>query len=53
MATVDAINHWFGRGGIHVGSALGAAARPDWAMRQERLTPQYTTQWSDVPVAHA
>ena len=53
MAAVDAINRRFGRSAIHVGSALGAGASPDWTMRQERLTPQYTTKWSDLPVAHA
>jgi len=53
MVAVDALNHRFGRGAVHVASAPGARSRPDWAMRQERLTPQYTTRWSDLPVAHA
>ncbi len=53
MAALDAINDRFGRGTIHVGSAGTGEARPDWSMRQERLSPQYTTKWSDLPVAWA
>lgn len=53
MAAVDAINDRFGRGAIHVGSAVGAGAPRDWSMRQERLTPQYTTKLSDLPIARA
>jgi len=53
MAAVDVLNNRFGRGAVHLASALGVGARPDWAMRQERLTPQYTTKWSDLPVARA
>lgn len=53
MAAMDAINDRFGRGAIHVGTAVGAGAPRDWSMRQDRLTPQYTTKWSDMPVARA
>lgn len=53
MVAMDAINDRFGRGAIHVGSAVGAGALRDWSMRQERLTPQYTTKFSDLPVAKA
>ena len=53
MAAMDAINDRFGRGAIHVGSAVGVGAHRDWSMRQERLTPQYTTRFSDMPVARA
>ena len=53
MAAMDAINDRFGRGAIHVGIAVGAGALRDWSMRQERLTPQYTTKFSDLPVARA
>lgn len=24
-----------------------------WSMKRERMTPQYTTRWEDVPVARA
>lgn len=53
MMAMDCINDRFGRGTVHVGSAVGAGAPRDWSMRQERLTPQYTTKWSDLPVARA
>ncbi len=53
MAAMDAINDRFGRGAIHVGSAVGMGAPRNWSMRQERLTPQYTTKFSDLPVARA
>jgi len=53
MAAMDAINDRFGRGAIHVGSAVGAGAPRDWSMRQERLTPQYTTKFSDIPISRA
>lgn len=53
MVATDAINDRFGRGAIHVGSAVGAGASRNWSMRQERLTPQYTTKFSDMPVARA
>jgi DNA polymerase V len=53
MVAVDSINNRFGRGTIHVGSAVGIGQTRDWSMRQERLTPQYTTKWSDMPVVQA
>lgn len=53
MTAMDAINDRYGRGTVHVGSASRQRAPSDWSMRQERLTPQYTTKWSDLPVARA
>ena len=53
MIALDAINKRFGRGTLHIGSAGVGDAHRIWAMRQERLTPQYTTKWSDLPVAVA
>ena len=53
MLAIDGINDRFGRGSIHVGSAVGAGPARTWSMRQERLTPQYTTRWEDVPVVRA
>jgi DNA polymerase V len=53
MAAMDAINDRFGRGAIHVGRAVGVGVSRDWSMRQERLTPQYTTRLSDLPIARA
>ena len=53
MAAMDAINERVGRGAIHVGSAVGAGIIRDWSMRQKKLTTQFTTKWSDIPVARA
>lgn len=53
MIAFDAINDRFGRGTIHIGSAGVKDANRSWGMRQERLTPQYTTKWSDLPVVRA
>jgi DNA polymerase V len=53
MIALDAINKRFGRGTLHIGSAGVGNAHRIWAMRQARLTPQYTTKWSDLPVAVA
>ena len=53
MIAFDAINDRFGRGTIHMGNAGVQDANRSWGMRQERLTPQYTTKWSDLPVVRA
>lgn len=53
MMAMDALNGRYGRGTVHVGSAARQHTQSDWSMRQERRTPQYTTNWSDMPVAKA
>ncbi len=53
MIAMDALNDRYGRGTVHVGSAARQRAPSDWSMRQQRLTPQYTTKWSDMPTARA
>ena len=53
MAALDALNDRFGKGAVRLASA-GVQDQPRrWDMRQERKTPQYTTSWSDIPVAAA
>ena len=48
MKAVDRINDRFGRGTI----GLGLSARDaEWRMRQEQLSPHYTTRWQDIPRA--
>ena len=48
MQAVDRINGRFGRGSI----GLGLTARTaEWRMRQERLSPRYTTRWRDLAAA--
>lgn len=46
MDAVDGLNTRFGRGTVKVstGGLLG-----EWAMRQERKSPNYTTDWDEVP----
>jgi DNA polymerase V len=53
MRVMDRINDRYGRGTLQVaGAGLGGDARP-WSMKQQWRTPQYTTAWTDLPVAHA
>jgi DNA polymerase V len=50
MATIDALNHRFGRGTVQW-AACGL--RPRWAMRRSRLSRAATTRLSEVPVVRA
>jgi DNA polymerase V len=51
--TLDVINARFGRGAIQLGSSSLKNARRDWAVTRERLSPQYTTRWEDLPIVRA
>ena len=53
MSTMDKLNDRFGRGTVIVASAGLEGKKRSWAMRQELLTPQYTTRWDQLPVAVA
>lgn len=53
MTALDTINKRFGKGTMKMASAGLAGDRRVWAMRQERRTPAYTTNWADIPVAKA
>ncbi len=53
MAAMDALNRRYGAGTVHVASTPDRHASSGWAMRQERLSPQYTTRWSDLPIVRA
>ena len=48
MKAIDQVNARFGRGSI--GLCLSARAAP-WRMRQEHLSPRFTTRWHELPVA--
>jgi DNA polymerase V len=48
--TLDAVTARFGRGAIGVGAA-GLRRRSRWAMRQQHLSPAYTTRWDQLAVA--
>ncbi|RRS01204.1 Y-family DNA polymerase [Aquabacterium soli] len=53
MTAVDAVNNRYGKGCVHV-ATTGSTGRPsEWSMKQERLTPQYTTRWADMPIVRA
>ena len=39
------------KGTVQSASAGDTSKDKDWGMKQERRTPQYATQWGDVPVA--
>ena len=53
MTSLDQINRRYGRGTVQLASAgLSGADRP-WTMKQERMTPHYTTRWSDLGLVRA
>jgi len=48
MAALDEINSRFGRGKVRLGLARKGG---EWRMRQENLSPSFTTRWGDIPAA--
>lgn len=48
MKAIDRINGRFGRGAVHLGLSSHDAS---WRMRQDHLSPRYTTRWEDIPRA--
>jgi DNA polymerase V len=52
MGALDGLNRRYGRGTVLLASTGLAGDRRLWSMKQERLTPQYTTRWEDMPVVH-
>jgi DNA polymerase V len=46
MAAMDQINARFGRGSAGLGLARKSG---QWRMKREHLSPNYTTQWKDLP----
>ena len=53
MSAMDRLNDRFGRGAVALASAGLAGDRRSWVMKQDFKTPNYTTQWADMPVARA
>ena len=47
MQVLDHLNARYGRGAVKVSTQ---GAYQGWQMRQERKSPNYTTDWDDVPV---
>lgn len=50
MTALDAINSRWGRGTLQPGRI---AKKSEWSMRQELLSPSYTTDWSELLVVKA
>lgn len=50
MRALDAINGRLGRGAI--GYGISEAAR-SWRMREQKLSPRYTTRWEELPMVRA
>ena len=49
MGTLDALNGKFGAGAVRVGTAVGAAGRPEpWGMRRGAKSPAFTTKWGEL-----
>jgi DNA polymerase V len=48
IGVMDAINCKMGMGSVTVASS---GVRQGWAMRQEKKSPNYTTEWAELPVA--
>ena len=48
MHVMDAINSKMGQGSV---SVAASGIRQKWAMRRERKSPNYTTDWDELPVA--
>ena len=51
MMALDQINYRFGRGTLHLASAGTSSKKRRWEMKQERLSPSYTTNWNEIAVA--
>jgi DNA polymerase V len=48
MSAMDGLNRRYGRGTVTLATAGVASAPKQWAMKQERLTPRYTTRWDEL-----
>ncbi|WP_040653004.1 Y-family DNA polymerase [Pseudogulbenkiania ferrooxidans] len=50
MQAMDAINQRMGRGTVRL---LAEGTKQPWRMKQDHLSPCYTTRWDDIPVVKA
>jgi DNA polymerase V len=48
MKALDVVNQRFGRGTLHIASAVMAGDKRVWSMKQERRTLLYTTRKEDI-----
>ena len=51
MNVMDKLNQKYGRNTVSVFSA--GSRKSSWSMRREIMSPCYTTNWNDVPIAYA
>jgi DNA polymerase V len=50
MQALDGVNARYGRATLRVSTqGLRNSATGGWAMRQERKSPSYTTDWDAIP----
>lgn len=49
MTAMDALNRRYGRGTITMAGAGTGEMPRNWAMKQERRTPRYTTRIGEIP----
>jgi DNA polymerase V len=47
MTVIDQLNTRFGRGAVKISTQ---GAHRGWQMKQERKSPGYTTDWSEIPI---
>ncbi len=50
MSVLDQINQRYGRDTL---SVFSTGKRKSWTMHRENVSPCYTTNWNDVPIAYA
>jgi DNA polymerase V len=53
MGALDKVNGRYGRGTVLLASAGLAGPARSWTMKQERMTPRYTTCWEDLAPVRA
>jgi len=46
MECLDGVNHRYGDGALQIATE---GHQPKWQMRREYLSPQFTSQWRDIP----
>lgn len=51
MQAMDELNKRYGRGMVKLGAAMSTEQTKSWAMQRDRLSPRYTTRFSEIPVA--
>ena len=51
MEAMDQVNQRYGRGTLKLASAGAPHARKLWAMKQERMSSGYTTDWEGLAIS--